>query len=141
MYRLVAGTNVDQHWASVAPMIAKAIGGNFIEEELLIVKHKAEQGVAQIWIGSHPETDVVDFVMVTEGMVLDNIPTLVIRWLTADDFQACSVDLALLENWALHQGYRRLQAWGRPGWQYKLKPLGFHHSFTVMDKFIEKGLH
>lgn len=141
MYRLVAPIYVSQHWPSVEPWIAKAIGRGDPEEDLTIIKHKAMNGVAQIWIGTKPMTELVEFVMVTEGMMLDDVPTLVIRWLTTDNFSDCALDFHLLETWALENGYKRLQAWGRRGWEKKLRPLGFAHNFTVMDKFIIGGVH
>lgn len=141
MYTLVSPMNVEQYWPTLAPWIAKAIGGDDPGEDLAIIKHKACNSVAQIWVGASPELKKIDLVLVTEGMVLEGIPTLVLRWLTAANFEECAPDLALVERWAYHQGYKRLQAWGRHGWERKLKPLGFVHSFTVMDKFIEQGLH
>lgn len=141
MYVLVAPLNVEGYWPMVAPWIARAIGADDTEEDLAIIKHKACNNVAQIWLGKTPKEGDIDLVFVTEGMILDNIPTLVIRWLTADKVEDCLIDFGLLENWALHSGYKRLQVWGRRGWERKLKPLGFTHSFTVMNKFIEQGLH
>lgn len=141
MYTLVSPLFVETHWPRVEPWIAEAIGKEDPSEDLRIIKHKALNNVAQIWIGQKPVTWEIDLVLVTEGMVLDEIPTLVLRWCTAENLGDKLIDLGLIELWAFKNGYRRLQAWGRRGWERKLRALGFNHSFTVMDKFIQQGLH
>ena len=141
MYALIATKNVDLYWDALAPWIGEAVGVPDPAADLEVIKSKALSGVAQIWVGKSPKTGVIDIVLVTEGMVLDNIPTLVIRWLTAVDLNDCMIDFALIENWAHTQGFQRLQVWGRRGWERKLRPLGFVHNFTVLDKFISQGLH
>lgn len=141
MYVLVSPLNVENYWTTVAPWIAQAIGGEDPAEDLAIVKYKACNNIAQIWLGKTPKEEKLDLVFVTEGMVLEEIPTLVIRWLTAADLDQCFLDFGLVERWALHNGYKRIQVWGRRGWERKLKPLGFTHGFTVMNKFLEQGLH
>jgi hypothetical protein len=141
MYTLVSPLFVEAHWPRVEHWIARAIDKPDPAEDLAIIKHKMLQSVAQLWIGQKPMTWEIDLVLVTEGMILEDIPTLVLRWCTAENLEDKVFDLGLVELWAFKQGYRRLQVWGRRGWERKLRALGFTHSFSVMDKFIEQGLH
>jgi hypothetical protein len=141
MYALIAPGNVDTHWDNIAPWLEQAIGIANPMEDLDIIKDKIRRGVAQLWLGKEPETDLVDMVLITEGMVLDGIPTLVIRWLTSTGLEQILEDFDLLENWAKNQGFTRIQVWGRRGWERRLRTLGFVHNATILDKFITQGLH
>lgn len=139
MYTLLAPNNVDQHWLVLAPWVAKAVGTDNPWDDVEAIRQKATRGIAQVWMSE--VNGELDMVLVTEGMMLEGIPTLVLRWMTALRFEDCAQDFGLLENWAFKAGYQRLQVWGRKGWEKKLRPLGFAHNFTVMDKFITRGLH
>ena len=127
MYALIAPGNIDNHWDNIVPWLEQAIGIEAPIEDLAIIKNKIQRGVAQLWLG--------------KGMVLDGIPTLVIRWLTSTGLEQILEDFDLLENWAKNQGFIRIQVWGRRGWERRLRTLGFVHNSTILDKFITQGLH
>ena len=141
MYAVIAPSNVESHWDNIVPWLEQAIGIDSPMEDLAIIKNKLQRGVAHLWLGKQPVTDEVDMVLITEGMVLDGIPTLVIRWLTSTGLERILEDFDLLENWAKNQGFIRIQVWGRRGWERRLRTLGFVHNSTILDKFITQGLH
>ncbi len=141
MYALLAPGNVESNWAKIAPWIAQAIEGSRAAQDLEQVKARAMNGSMQIWIGANPRTKLVSMVLVTEAILIDEIPMLVLRMLAGVDIDECLPDMALIESWAIGKGFHSLQVWGRKGWEKKLKPLGFRHEYTILSKVLDKGLH
>lgn len=141
MYRLVHSTNVENYWSKAAPWIAQAIGNEPEDwRDLENIHQRLISGMAQLWLETDEAGDV-SFVMITEGMMLGADPTLVIRWMSGRDIKARLFDVAILENWALHSGFKKIQAWCRPGFERLLKPLCYKKSFLVLEKTLERGLH
>lgn len=141
MYMLLAPTKVEENWMEIAPWIAQAITGARISEELESVKQRALAGGMQIWIGMKPRSNQITMVFVTEGFMLEGSPVLVLRMMAGVNVDECLPDLAILERWAINQGFHTLEVWGREGWKRKLRPLGFHYEYTILRKVLDKGLH
>jgi len=141
MYALLAPANVDKNWMTIAPWIAQAIEGSRVAQDLEQIKTRAMNGSMQIWVGAMPKSKNVSLVLVTEAILIDEVPMLVLRMLAGVDIDECLPDMAMIENWATNKGFHSLQIWGRKGWERKLKPLGFRHEYTILSKVLDKGLH
>src|SRR5690606_31342744 len=128
-------------WPKVAPWIAQAVGEEYVES-LEIIKQDAMRGTAQIWVGHSPIDQQIEVVCVTEVHILGKTRTCVVRWLAGIEVELWSQELeALIENWAKHHECLAIQVWGRKGWERVCKPLGYSHSFTVLHKRLDLGVH
>lgn len=138
-YLLIAKDNIPKAWPHVAPWILQAVEGGNLEGQMEQIREELLRGGAQLWVGGlFPE---IKMVLVTEGMTLDNVPTLVLRMYAGAEVEENIPHLAVVEQWAVQNGYSAIQVWGRLGWRKKLRPLGYKTDYLVMSKSLKKELH
>lgn len=138
-YILVAKNNVERAWPYLAPWILQAVEGTQLINQMEIIKQTAISGGAQIWVGGLlPD---VSMVLVTEGMDIDGVPTLVLRIFAGTEMDRHIDELPAVQKWAVENGFRAMQVWGRLGWKRKLQSLGFEPSYLVLTKDLKKELH
>lgn len=141
MYIKLHPTNVAAHWVKVAPWIAQAIAEWDVKgpQELDFIFEASSRGAMHIWIGQ--KDNEIQVVFVTEAIISGGEPVLVVRWLTGMQVDEWVEDIAAVESWARSEGFRRLEVWGRKGWEKKLRKHGFAHEVAILSKRIYSGVH
>lgn len=145
MYTLISSNNVDYHWKDVAPFVMRALERISVYEEAIddlnIIRQKAMTGLVQIWTGRNPNTEELELVLITEGVMFGTKPILVCRWASGENVEEMLPDFGILEAWAKEKGFHKVQIWGRKGWEKLFRPLGYTHEFTVIGRIIDRGIH
>lgn len=142
MYRQIPPRILPDIWPYVAPWVAQAIGETEEDwEDLDYIRNRISMGSMQLWTGHHPQTNVLDLVLITEGMMIGATATLVLRWMSGTNLEDKLFDIGVLERWAIVNGFKKVQVWGRPGFEKLLKPLHYRRSFIVLERDLEQGVH
>jgi hypothetical protein len=124
-------------WPVLLPLIEDAAkGSDLMTAESLF--QDCALGRKQLWIGASKENGI-EFVGLTEmvnheqGRTLDIVVCVGsgrLRWLDK---------LAVVEQYALDQGCRRVRSFSRPGWRRDLAKRGYRHTHDVLEKEVGDG--
>ena len=135
MIKPLAQEEVALRWAEIKPYVDRAL-------EHSINEHTAHDWFLDIMHG-HVECweAIVDGKTTSFGLVrVNHFPQhKQLQIITAagdgwDDYGPEALEYA--EDVARHIGCARVTVWGRPGWQKKMKALGYEHAYTVMSKEV-----
>jgi hypothetical protein len=135
---IIHPSNVLDNWGAVAPWILQAVGDGVDASDVIYIQQQAMSGSAQIWVAE--KAHKIEAVLVTEVAFYGGQKTLVLRWLAGHASEDWIDYLDYLENWAATNGYHRVEAWGRKGFEKVLRPYGYRHEFTVIGKPLARRL-
>jgi hypothetical protein len=130
--------DIANYWATVGPWILTAVGEGVDDTDVNYIRSQALAGAAQIWIVSRKD---IEAVLVTEAAFYGGRRTLVLRWLCGTLVEAWEDILTALEEWAYHNHFEYIEAWGRKGWDKVLRPMGYSHQFTIVGKTLIRRFH
>lgn len=125
-------------WATVSPLLEKALEHNNQEMTLADVAENIVNDRAQLWVVI--QNNIPRAMSVTEIVTFPRKKVCRIVLLGGVSFEEWKHILVDLENWALMHGCIELDAYCRPGMARKAKTMGFEQSSIVMTKNLRGRL-
>lgn len=140
-YTQIGLAHIEAVWPKVCPWIIQSIGDQELWAEIDTIKEELLQGYAVLWLVQDAKTGDVKLALITQSMLVNGLPTCVLKWAGGHNLQEIVFDIGLIESWAASRGFYGIQIWGRPGWKKLFAPLGYTHTYTVVSKVFNERIH
>ena len=91
---------------------------------------------AQLWMAN----DEKEFFGAMVTQIVDyptGITAVKVLWMAGADIDEIIPKFDVFEEWALKQGATVLEVTGRPGWEKKMRPLGFEKKYVTLSKVLK----
>lgn len=121
---------IDVVWRNAKPFIQNALKYGDNKYTLDSVKKALISRDMQLWL-IYLNANIKGIV-VTEIIQYPNKKYLTIVLLSGVEFDAWAYHWSTIKEWAIGEGCEAVQVFGRPGWERKLKTLGFEKIHTVL---------
>lgn len=120
-------------WSRIRDRIAACCERSGAKYEPIDVLRNLIAGAMTLWLAID-ETDEIKAVAITEIAAYPRITVCKLLACTGDD-AALWVDLLVsIEAWAKQHGCAAMEPICRPGWERRLKPLGYRKTHVVLEK-------
>ena len=133
----IESTKVHQVWHEVLPLLDEALAHGMGEYTAEILLHNIVEGDNQLWVGH--ENNEIWYVCVT---AIETYPsgykTCTVIALAGFDVDEWISNVEELDSWCQANGVDAIRIYGRKGWERKLKPYGFEHVYTVLERAVER---
>ena len=125
----------DDIWQLVEPMLERAIRDDGIRMGTEDFHGWLNQGAMQLWIACSPDELVA--CAVTEIVIYPRMKACCIVMLAGRAIQAWAQQgFDMIDRWAMSKGCAVIEVHGRRGFERLLKPHGFKHTHSVMERRI-----
>jgi hypothetical protein len=142
MNKLIELSPIDAqvHWPEAEEHLAKAVGNEYEEQQLRIIKGRVFAGLNTLWkVEEEGQPVAWCTTLIYTGDGLTNIVQIQLG--TSEDLKFLLDKIDEFEVWAFNHGAHYIEVVGRQGWTKPLKALGFEHNYTSLLKQVYEELH